>query len=164
MLVTQVELDNSYDEEEVINKNNKRSKVRGISILRQIFQTFELGVEFLMNDFEAKWSKERTRQTSEGLKEYKWTAKEKNSTINTFLSYFKKEWIDSKNHGWFEGFSINYPSTYNGLESVIVLAVNLKAVTIPTRYIRINIEPKAKVGRKANAKSCLIRQESEGVK
>ncbi|CAF1058690.1 unnamed protein product, partial [Brachionus calyciflorus] len=82
----QVELDNFYNEEEdVINKNNKRSKVRGVYILRHIFQTFESGVEFLMNDFEAEWSKERTRQTSEGLKECFNCIKSKNCKTKSYL-------------------------------------------------------------------------------
>ncbi|RMZ99193.1 hypothetical protein BpHYR1_051645, partial [Brachionus plicatilis] len=35
-----------------------------------------------------------------------------------FLDYFKKEWIESTNCGWFEGKALNCPSTNNALESI----------------------------------------------
>ncbi|RNA18345.1 hypothetical protein BpHYR1_032217 [Brachionus plicatilis] len=39
---------------------------------------------------------------------------------------------------------------------LISLAVNLGKIVIPTQYIKVSIEPKAKFGRKNKAKSCLI--------
>lgn len=45
----------------------------------------------------------------------KWSARD--STIDTFVNYFESEWVNSRNNGWYEGFSTNIPSTDNGLES-----------------------------------------------
>lgn len=39
-------------------------------------------------------------------------------TIDVFLKYFENEWINSRNNGWYEGLSVNIPSTDNGLESI----------------------------------------------
>lgn len=42
----------------------------------------------------------------------------KNDNINTFLDYFHKEWVCSRNKNWFEGAAPNIPSTDNALESI----------------------------------------------
>ena len=47
----------------------------------------------------------------------KWSS-EKNAAIDTFLAYFNKEWVVSRNCNWFEGAAICIPSTDNALESV----------------------------------------------
>ena len=39
------------------------------------------------------------------------------SNINNFLEYFRKEWVDSFNNGWYEGICYRVPSTNNGLEA-----------------------------------------------
>lgn len=44
-----------------------------------------------------------------------WTAKN-DASINQFLDYFRKNWID-KNENWYEGAGLYHPSTNNGLES-----------------------------------------------
>jgi hypothetical protein len=41
---------------------------------------------------------------------------------------------------------------------IIALAVNQGCTTIPTRYIKITIEPTKKAGRPAKAKKALIKQ------
>jgi hypothetical protein len=45
----------------------------------------------------------------------KWS-KKKIPEIDTFLEYFRKEWVDSKNNKWYEGAATRVPSTDNGLE------------------------------------------------
>lgn len=44
---------------------------------------------------------------------------------------------------------------------IIKLDVAEWSFFLPTRYIRVAIEPKAKVGRNAKAKGCLVRQDCE---
>ena len=39
------------------------------------------------------------------------------SNINNFLEYFRKEWVDSFNNGWYEGICYRVLSTNNGLEA-----------------------------------------------
>ena len=39
-----------------------------------------------------------------------------NAEIDTFLAYFRKEWIDSSNCKWYEGAAIFAPSNNNGFE------------------------------------------------
>ena len=50
--------------------------------------------------------------------EKKWL--NKNSEFKTFFEYFRKEWIDSTNSGWYEGLTQgeHTPSTDNALESI----------------------------------------------
>ena len=45
----------------------------------------------------------------------KWS-KKKIPEIDTFLEYFGKEWVESKNNKWYEGAATRVPSTDNGLE------------------------------------------------
>jgi hypothetical protein len=47
----------------------------------------------------------------------KWAAK-KNAKVDEFLEYFRKEWIESANHKWYEGAAIGIPSHDNGLEAL----------------------------------------------
>ncbi|CAF1045963.1 unnamed protein product [Rotaria magnacalcarata] len=49
------------------------------------------------------------------LFQQKWKAKEC-PPINNFIDYFINEWYMS-NKGWFEGFTIGYPSSNNALEA-----------------------------------------------
>ena len=39
------------------------------------------------------------------------------SGVQDFLTHFRNEWINSVNHGWYEGMSDKIPSTDNGLEA-----------------------------------------------
>ena len=45
----------------------------------------------------------------------KWA--DRDTSIDKFLDYFEKEWINSHNCNWYEGAALNIPSTDNGLES-----------------------------------------------
>ena len=46
----------------------------------------------------------------------KWSAYN-NKTIDSFLNYFRTEWVESRNKGWYEGICNRVPSSNNGLES-----------------------------------------------
>ena len=51
-----------------------------------------------------------------------------------FLTYFESEWVNSRNNGWYEGLSVNIPSTDNGLESI-----NGKIKLIHTLRTRLSV-------------------------
>ncbi|CAF1036165.1 unnamed protein product [Brachionus calyciflorus] len=70
----------------------------------------------IMNDFhllQLSFSQTKFNITYKLFKR-KW---ERLDELGQFFDYFEKEWIHSKNFGWFEGFSPGYPSTNNALEA-----------------------------------------------
>ncbi|CAF1043138.1 unnamed protein product [Brachionus calyciflorus] len=62
----------------------------------------------------------------------KWSKKD--PIIDNFFNYFESEWVNSRNNGWYEGLSVNIPSTDNGLESI-----NGKIKLIHTLRTRLSV-------------------------